>query len=112
MVFPKSPEFIESIYNIATIIYKNAIDKKDNRFIAISKIIINYFTKIAKDNHLEISEMKQTNCINLVPFFEYVSQNNIEFYDFNNIKVEEVDVTKESDLERYVLSHIYYITQK
>jgi hypothetical protein len=48
----------------------------------------------------------------MVPFFEYVSLNNIEFFDFNKIQPQDIDVNSEADLERYVLSHIYYITQK
>ena len=33
-------------------------------------------------------------------------------YDFNNIDLSDVDVNKDEDLEKYVLTHIYYITQK
>ena len=47
-----------------------------------------------------------------MPIFEYISHNNVELYDFNNIELSDVDVTKNEDLERYVLTHIYYITQK
>ena len=112
MVFPKSTEYVESIYNISTLIHKNAIEKKDKRFFAISIIINNYFKKIVKDGNLENVEFAKNDCINLIPLFEYVSINNIEFYDFNTIKMEDVDVNNEADLERFVLSHIYYITQK
>ena len=43
---------------------------------------------------------------------EYVSHNDIEFYDFEKIDNYNVDVNKKEDIERFVLSHIYYITQK
>jgi hypothetical protein len=112
MVFPKSFEYIDTIYNVSSVINKNAFEKKDQRLIAISSIITNYFKKILKDSNFNSDDFKKSNHINLVPFFEYVSTNNIEFYDFNNIKVQDMDVTKEADLERYVLSHIYYLTQK
>jgi len=112
MVFPKQKSYINSIYNVSLTIHDKAISKKDNRLIAISSIITNYFNKILKENNLTINDLQKSNYINLVPFFEYVSTNNIEFFDFNNIKVTDVDVSKDSDLERFVLSHIYYLTQK
>ena len=112
MVFTKPPEYLESIYNISTIIHRNATEKNDKRFLAISSIITNYANKIMKEHNLTCIDLKKHEFINLVPFFEYVSINNIQFYDFNNITVEDFDVNSEGDLERYVLSHIYYITQK
>ena len=70
----------------------------------------------ALKNHLRseinLDEIQDKENIDLMPFFEYVHYNNIEFYDFSTIKIEDVDITKEKDLERFVLSHIYYITQK
>ena len=111
MVYPKSFEYIHSIYSVSESVYKNAVEKKDNRLIAISAVITNYLNKIVKNSEFEIKDLKKSDHINLVPFFEYVSLNNIEFYDFKNIKIEDVNVTKETDLERFVLSHIYYLTQ-
>ena len=49
---------------------------------------------------------------NLIPVFEYISYNNIELYNFENIDISDVDMTKNEDLERFVLTHVYYITQK
>ena len=37
--------------------------------------------------------------------------NNIELYDFSIINMDDVDITKKEDLETFVLTHIYYITQ-
>ena len=88
MVFPKSFDYINTIYNVAESIHKNAIEKKDNRLIVISSIIINYFNTIVKNSNFGINDLIKSDHINLVPFFEYVSLNHIEFYDFNNIKIE------------------------
>jgi len=55
--------------------------------------------------------VKEPDSINLIPIFEYISYNNIELYDFTKINVEDVDVSKKEDLEKFVLTHIYYITQ-
>jgi hypothetical protein len=37
---------------------------------------------------------------------------NIEFIDFKNINETDIDISKPEDIERFTLSHIYYITQK
>ena len=50
--------------------------------------------------------------INLIPIFEYISSNNIELLDFSNININDIDIRKKDDLERFILTHIYYITQK
>ena len=41
--------------------------------------------------------------------YEYINKNNIKILDFNNIKIEDIDINNEYDIERFVLSHIYYI---
>ena len=66
---------------------------------------------MSKDNDINLKTLEEKEKINLIPFFEYVSYNNIAFFDFNTIQVDDVDVTKSNDLERFVLTHIYYITQ-
>ena len=66
---------------------------------------------MAKDNNVTLTDVKEPESINLIPIFEYISFNNIELYDFNTIDVNHVDTTKNEDLERFVLTHVYYITQ-
>jgi hypothetical protein len=48
----------------------------------------------------------------MIPFFEYITFNNIELFEFDKIKIEDIDISKSEDIERFVLSHIYYLTQK
>jgi UV DNA damage repair endonuclease len=60
---------------------------------------------------VDLKELKEPELVNLIPVFEYISHNNIELYDFSTIDMNDVDITKESDIERFVLTHIYYITQ-
>jgi hypothetical protein len=67
---------------------------------------------MAKDYNVNLKELSEPDAINLIPVFEYISYNNIELYDFTKIDVTDLDVTKNSDLERFVLTHVYYITQK
>ena len=60
---------------------------------------------------IDLKKINQPETINLIPIFEYISYNNIELYDFSKINVNDVDVSKSEDLEKFVLTHIYYITQ-
>jgi hypothetical protein len=32
--------------------------------------------------------------------------------DFSKIEINDIDVSKNADLEKFILSHIYYITQQ
>jgi hypothetical protein len=67
---------------------------------------------MAKDYNVDLKQVVESESINLIPIFEYISHQNIELYDFSKIQIEDVDTTKTSDLERFILTHIYYITQK
>lgn len=66
---------------------------------------------MASEHNVDLKGIKEPPEINLIPIFEYIAANDIELYDFSNIDMKDVDVTKRLDLERFVLSHIYYITQ-
>ena len=115
--YDKMNEYILSLFNIFKIIYRKAEKQKEQRMKAIALTIYNYVVKLSKDNNIDLntadqSEQTDTDTINLIPFFEYVSFHNIEFYDFKNIEITDVDINNAKDLERFVLSHVYYITQK
>jgi hypothetical protein len=112
MVYDKMNDFIESIFTVFKMVNIDANSKKNKKMMAISLIIYNYVLKLSKTYNVDLKNIPQKESINLIPFFEYISHNNIELYDFDKIKIEDVDVSKESDLERFVLTHIYYITQK
>lgn len=111
MVYDKINNYIESIFSVFKMVHKKSQQKNDKKMKFIALMIYNYVIKIAKDNHVNLNTINDCDSINLIPFFEFVSYNNIEFYDFNNIEMEDVDVTKASDLERFVVTHIYYLTQ-
>ena len=112
MAYDKINEYIEEIFIIFKMIYKKAVQHKNSKMHAISLAIYKYTLKKAKDNNFDLDMIQDKENVNLIPFFEYVKYHNIQFYDFSNIKIEDVDIRKETDLERFVLSHIYYITQK
>uniref|UniRef100_A0A6C0IEG1 Uncharacterized protein n=1 Tax=viral metagenome TaxID=1070528 RepID=A0A6C0IEG1_9ZZZZ len=112
--YDKMNEYVFSLFNVFKIIYRKAEKQKEQRMKAIALTIYNYVVKLSKDNNIDLNtaEEVETDTINLIPFFEYVSFYNIEFYDFKNIEITDVDINDAKDLERFVLSHVYYITQK
>jgi hypothetical protein len=115
MVYDKINEFIEMLIHVFKIVKRMSVEK-NSKFKYIAMIIYNYTVKLAKDNNVDLTKINVTNDdkkpINMIPFFEYVSHNDIEFYDFKKIDNYNVDVNKKEDVEKFVLSHIYYITQK
>jgi hypothetical protein len=71
--------------------------------------------KTVKDNNIKLDSFTnaeiELNQINLEPIFEYINHNKIELYDFSKIDVNDVDTSNASDLERFALTHVYYLTQ-
>jgi len=110
--YDKMPDFIEAVYNLFQSVNRVSRELKDKRLNTISLLIYSYIKKIADDNKVSLTEFVEPKVINLIPIFEYISHNNIELYDFENIKITDVDTTKREDLEKFILTHIYYITQK
>jgi hypothetical protein len=78
----------------------------------ISLVILNYINQQAKIHDVNLNDFKEPEVINLIPIFEYITYNNIQLYDFSNININDVDTNKNEDLEKFVLTHVYYITQK
>jgi hypothetical protein len=111
--YDKMPEYIESVFTIFKNIHKKGEQQKDRRLQIISLTIYNYVSYLAKTNNISLKEIKdpEPEMINMIPIFEYITYNNIELYDFLKIELKDVDITKKEDLERFVLTHIYYITQ-
>jgi hypothetical protein len=85
-------------------------ESKKTKYIAL--LIFKYIFNIAKSENIDLKTIQEPEFINLVPFFEYITENNIDFIDFKNINESDIDISKPEDIERFTLSHIYYITQK
>jgi predicted molibdopterin-dependent oxidoreductase YjgC len=106
--YDKIPDYIESLF----IVFRKFNEKaKDTRQKMIALTIYNYVRYMSKQYNVDLSTIIEDEMINLIPIFEYISHENIEFYDFSKINMNDVDITKKEDLERFVLSHVYYITQ-
>lgn len=114
MPYDKIYEFIEIIFNVFKMLSKRSHEQNNKKLQMISLVIYNYVSKMSKDNNIDLNKLPDLNAleINLIPFFEYISCNNIELLNFENINPWDIDVSKNEDIERFVLSHVYYITQK
>jgi hypothetical protein len=104
-------EYVTSIFNVCQMVNRKSNQQQDKKLKMICLVIYNYSKYMAKQYNVNLKDISEPESINLIPIFEYVSVNNIELYDFSNINLNDVDMTKKEDLERYVLTHIYYITQ-
>ena len=109
--YDKMNDYITSIFNVFNMVNKKADQQKDKRFKMIGLTIYNYAKYMAKEYEIDFKDIKEQESINLIPVFEYVASNNIELLDFSNININDIDITKKEDLERFVISHVYYITQ-
>jgi len=109
--YDKMEDYITSIFNVFQMVNLKAAQKQDKRLNLIGLTIFNYVRYMAKEYEIDLKEVKESESINLIPVFEYVAANNIELYDFSTINMNDVDITKKEDLERFVISHVYYITQ-
>ena len=112
MPYDKMKEYSEALYHVFKMVNDKANKQQDKKMKFIAALIFKYLTKIITENKIDLKNVEEVSNINLIPVFEYISVNNIELFDFNTIKMEDVDITKEEDIERFVLSHVYYITQK
>lgn len=109
--YDKIEDYISCVFNVFQLVNSKAEKQQDKRLKMISLVIFNYIRFMAKQYDVDLKQIQLSDTINLIPIFEYIAANDVELYDFNNINMNDVDVSKNDDLERYVLSHIYYITQ-
>lgn len=109
--YDKMDEYIASLFNVFQMVNRKAEQQQDKRLKMIGLIIYNYVKYMAYEYDIVLKDITEPECINLIPIFEYVAMNNIELLDFSNINMNDIDITKKEDLERFVLSHVYYITQ-
>jgi hypothetical protein len=107
-------EYIKSIFEVFQFINYTAKKNNDTKLGLISLVIYNYIKKLANENNIKLNHEKQTinlNTISLKPIFDYINNNQIELFDFQKISEDDIDANNEKDIERFVLTHIYYITQ-
>ena len=111
-LYDKMEDYITSMFSVFKMINKKAENQNDKRAKMISLVIFNYVTYMAKGQKISLRGIVEQETVNLIPIFEYISVNNIELYDFATINITHIDITNKLDIERYVLTHVYYITQR
>ncbi len=109
--YDKMEDYIRSVFNVFQMSNRKAEMQGDRKFKMISLVIYNYVKYMSQEYGVDLKDIEEPKNINLIPIFEYVAANDVELYDFSSIQITDVDVRKKEDLERFVLSHIYYITQ-
>jgi hypothetical protein len=111
MYYEKSREYIESIFNVCNILFNKSKQNQDRKLFFITKLISNYLLSITMEKGvcLSLSELNKTGEINKQPIIEYIAKNEIKLYDLRNMQMTDMNVADLKDVERYVLSHIYYI---
>jgi hypothetical protein len=81
--YDKMDDYVKSVFNVFQIVNRNAEQKNDKRFKMIGLTIYNYARYMATENEIDLKNITEPDKINLIPIFEYVAFNNIEFLDFS-----------------------------
>jgi hypothetical protein len=109
MGYEKSKEYVESIFNFMQLLYKKAVKLSDNKLIQISKLIFNYIITCCTESKILIKDLIKNEKFSMKSVYDYITNNDIKIIDLKSIQVEEIDIENPKDIERFVLSHIYYI---
>jgi hypothetical protein len=109
MAFEKSKDYIESIYNFLVVLNSKSIKLNDKTLQNICKLIFTYLLRCCKENEVKVSDLVKNEDFDMKHVYDYIHDNNIELLDLNNISFEDINVSNSQDIERFVLSHIYYI---
>ena len=109
MEFEKSIDYIESIFNFMDVLYKKAVKLNDNKLKQICKLIFNYLITCCTETKILMRDLKKNEEFDMKPVYDYIHDNDIKLLDLNNVLPQDIDISKSQDIERFVLSHIYYI---
>jgi hypothetical protein len=109
MGFEKSIEYIESIFNFMEVLYKKAVNLNDKKLIQICKMIFNYLITCYDERKVLLKHLNKNENFDMKPVYDYIDENKIQILDLNNILPQDIDISNPQDIERFVLSHIYYI---
>ena len=105
-------KYVISVKSICNMLFQKSKTTNDKKLQFISIMIFNYLTSVLKQQGLDYSTIEMSDNINIVPLLEYKDVNHIELYDLQSIDMNDLDVANENDIERFVLSHIFYMFQK
>lgn len=111
MTYDALPEFVRTMAQVALMVRRVARERGDRTMSLIGIVIGNYVAFMANTNGVDLDKIAEPSQILMGPIFEYISVNHIHLVDFSTLAVEDIDVTNRDDLERFVLSHVYYLSQ-
>lgn len=106
--------FIETIYRIFLLANRKAEMQQDKRLKFICLAIFNYVRDLAKEHEVDLRTITfdpANTTVNLVPFFAYIEKNEVQLLNLQTATINSINVGNKKDLERYVLSQVYYLTQ-
>ena len=109
--YDKMEEYVTSVFNVFQMVNRKATQQNDKRLKMIGLTIYNYSLYMSRLYNVDLKDIVEPESINLIPIFEYIAANDVELYDFSNDNVGDFNASKNEDLERYILTHVYYITQ-
>lgn len=104
-----SNEYLVSVKSICNMLFDKSNKTNDKKLLYISMMIFNYLKGILSELKLEYSKIETEDCINLFPLYEYKTVNKIELYNLQEIQPDDVDIQNKLNIERFVLSHIFYM---
>ena len=102
-------DYIETIFCIYNVINLNSDKKRDSNLKAFAIILYNYVTELARNNKVDLTQIKKPSEIQMAPLYEYIKTKNIEIYPLTTMSVGTLDFKKEGVLETYILSQIFHI---
>ena len=109
--YDKMEDYVISVFNVFQMVNRKGEQQNDRRLKGIGYTIYNYSLYLSRLYNINLKDILEPESINLIPIFEYIAANDIELYDFSNMNINDFDANKKEHLERYILTHIYYITQ-
>jgi hypothetical protein len=64
----------------------------DNKLKQICRLIFNYLINCCNNTSLTLKELTRNEDFDMKPVYDYITTNNIELFDFNNIRFEDIDI--------------------
>lgn len=107
-------DFIETIFRIFLLANRKAEMQQDKRLKFICLAIYNYVRDLAKEHEVDLRTITvdpSSASVSLVPFFAYLEKNQVQLLNLQTATINSINVGDKKDLERYVLSQVYYLTQ-
>jgi len=113
MGYNKSLEYLTTIKQVCNMLFIKSKEQKDAILHFIAWMVLNYFIKYTKEMDIDPKVIDETVVnINIAPVMDYITVNNISLFDLSKINAEDLNVNDDEEIERFILSHLYYMYSK